>query len=138
MESSPFECEREASLTIWPVDWINCGDNWSCCILQRQLFMVVPGMFSLASDPRPRKSCIGATARSAALDSASRISSDLVKVNWLRDNPRWTESKLYYLFLWTTIVSGSVLLVVVDYFGDNVGALVYFKLAAAMNGGTDG
>ena len=35
------------------------------------------------------------TTEFGVLDSASRISSDIVKVNWLRDNPRWTESKLF-------------------------------------------
>jgi len=64
------------------------------------------------------------------LDAASRISTDIVKVRWLRENPRWTESRLYYLFLWGTIVLGCLVL----YFGTQ-GNLIWFKTVAAMNGG---
>jgi hypothetical protein len=64
------------------------------------------------------------------LDAASRISTDIVKVRWLREYPRWTESRLYYLFLWGTIVLGCLVL----HFGAQ-GNLIWFKTVAAINGG---
>ena len=33
------------------------------------------------------------------LDACARISTDIIKVNWLRDSDRWTDSKLYFLLL---------------------------------------
>ena len=72
------------------------------------------------------------TTEFGVLDAATRISTDIVKVNWLRDNERWTESRLYYLFLWGLIALGSVILV---YGYKDLGALALFKFTAAMNGG---
>ena len=65
---------------------------------------------------------------------ASRISADIVKVAWLRGIDRWTESRLYYLFLWGTILLGTGILLLEE-FGHEVGAFGLFKLTAAMNGG---
>ncbi len=62
------------------------------------------------------------------LDVCSRISTDVVKANWLRDNPQWTESRLYYLFLWGTIASGVAVLAVAP------GTLAMFEIAASLNG----
>lgn len=67
------------------------------------------------------------------LDVSTRISTDIVKVNWLRENPRWSEGRLYYLFLWGNILLGTVLLLF--YFDEEKGALPQFRLTAAMNGG---
>ena len=75
------------------------------------------------------------TTELGVLDAASRISTDIVKVNWLRDNPRWTEGRLYFLFLWGTILAGSLILVVQSFRGSgSVESLGLFKAAAAMNG----
>jgi hypothetical protein len=71
------------------------------------------------------------TTEFGVLDASSRISADLVKTNWLSRNERWTESRLYYAFLWGTILLGSVLLLSVN----DLKALTLFKLTAAMNGG---
>ena len=74
------------------------------------------------------------TTEIGVLDSASRISGDLVKVNWLRNNNTWTESKLYYMFLWGTILIGTLILLL-QMAGKDVQAFTLFKFTAAMNGG---
>ena len=73
------------------------------------------------------------TTEFGVLDGASRISTDLVKVNWLQNRPRWTESRLYYVFLWGTILLGTGVLLL-DKIGVEVGTLTLFKFTAAMNG----
>ncbi|WP_425616875.1 Nramp family divalent metal transporter [Anatilimnocola sp. NA78] len=74
------------------------------------------------------------TTEFGVLDASSRISTDLVKVAWLRDKPQWSEGRLYYWFLW-----GEILLAIgilsLDMFGVKIGALALFQLTAAMNGG---
>ena len=71
------------------------------------------------------------------LDACSRISSDLVKINWLRDSPRVSESRLYFYFLWGSVVVGCLIAL----YGVNeakagaTGALRLFQMTAAMNGG---
>ena len=74
------------------------------------------------------------TTEFGVLDVVSRISSDIVKTSFLRNNSAWSESRLYYAFLWGTILLGVgiLLLETVDI---NVGALSLFKLSSAMNGG---
>lgn len=71
------------------------------------------------------------TTEFGVLDATSRISSDVVKVNWLEDNQRFTESRLYYLFLWGTILLGVTILVLGD---QRASAFLLFKLTAALNG----
>jgi hypothetical protein len=72
------------------------------------------------------------TTEFGVLDGTSRISTDIVKVNWLEDNPRWTESRLYYVFLWVTILVGAAILA----FGtDRIASFFLFKLTASLNGG---
>ena len=73
------------------------------------------------------------TTEFGVLDASSRVSTDIVKVNFLRKNEAWTESKLYYLFLWTTIVLGSALLLIGP--ATIKGAFTLFKYTSAMNGG---
>lgn len=68
------------------------------------------------------------TTEFGVLDACSRISTDIVKVNWLRDSERWTESRLYYLFLWGTIGFGVVILALAP------GTLAMFEVAASLNG----
>ncbi len=74
------------------------------------------------------------TTEFGVLDACSRISTDIVKVAWLRESPRWSESRLYFVFLWGTILFGSVILLAANW-GFDVGAMSLFKLTAAMNGG---
>ncbi len=72
------------------------------------------------------------TTEFGVLDASSRVSTDVVKVNWLRDNERWSESKLYYIFLWTTILVGIAILLIGE---ERAQALTLFKFTSAMNGG---
>lgn len=72
------------------------------------------------------------TTEFGVLDAASRISSDIVKVNWLRNRPRWSESRLYFTFLWGTILLSTILLLVGTH---HLSAFTLFKYTAAMNGG---
>jgi hypothetical protein len=74
------------------------------------------------------------TTEFGVLDAASRISTDVVKVAWLRENKFWSESRLYYAFLWGSIFVGSGILMLATV-GIDVSALQLFKLTAAMNGG---
>ena len=74
------------------------------------------------------------TTEFGVLDASSRISTDIVKVAWLRDNPRWSEGRLYFAFLWAEIALACGVLILAKY-GLNLGALSLFKFTAAMNGG---
>lgn len=72
------------------------------------------------------------TTEFGVLDASTRVSTDIVKVNWLRNNSVWTESRLYYTFLWGIIGIGTAILL---YGMEEIGAFALFKFAAAMNGG---
>jgi hypothetical protein len=74
------------------------------------------------------------TTEFGVLDASSRISTDIVKVAWLRENQSWSEGRLYFAFLWGEILLACGLLLLEKY-RINVGALGLFKFAAAMNGG---
>ena len=67
------------------------------------------------------------------LDVATRISTDLIKVNWLRSSRTWSESRLYFLILWITIGSGSLILLIGNDTVQN--SLSLFKFVSALNGG---
>lgn len=72
------------------------------------------------------------------LDAVARISTDIVKVNFLRDSETFTQSRLYYYFLWAEIALGSLILAVplVVPEGAKFGQpLFLLQTAAAMNGG---
>ena len=73
------------------------------------------------------------TTEFGVLDAVSRISTDLVKVTWLRDHAAWSESRLYYVFLWGTVFLGSGILLLQNA-GLDVSAFQLFKLTAALNG----
>jgi hypothetical protein len=72
------------------------------------------------------------TTEFGVLDATSRISTDIVKVNWLQQNKTWTESRLYYVFLWGTIVLGASILAMGT---ERIGSFFLFKLTASLNGG---
>jgi len=76
--------------------------------------------------------CILLTTEFGVLDAATRISTDIVKVNWLQGSEQWSESRLYYAILWGTILLGTAILLVGD---QKVRAFDLFKFTAAMNGG---
>lgn len=69
------------------------------------------------------------TTELGVLDASSRISADIVKVNFLRNNDRWSVSRLYFFFLWGEIILGSVILLLVT-----KEPLAQLRTAAAMNG----
>src|SRR5690606_17372568 len=52
------------------------------------------------------------TTELGVLDTVARISTDIVKVNYLEENQFWTQSRLYYLFLWGEIAFGCAILMV--------------------------
>jgi hypothetical protein len=70
------------------------------------------------------------TTELGVLDVVSRISTDIVKVNWLRESRFWTPSRLYYAFLWGEILLGVGILLVYQY----QDALRLLKLSSSMNG----
>lgn len=72
------------------------------------------------------------TTEIGVLDAASRISTDIVKVNWLLPNKRWSESRLYFFFLWGTIALASAIVLVGSSRVENT--LSFFKLTSSLNG----
>ena len=69
------------------------------------------------------------------LDACARISTDIIKVNWLRDNPRWTDNRLYFLLLWIQIGLGCVIMLVGLVVPGFTQPLVLLVFSACMNGG---
>ncbi|MCE9603569.1 MAG: Nramp family divalent metal transporter [Planctomycetia bacterium] len=72
------------------------------------------------------------TTEIGVLDAASRISTDIVKVNWLLNNKRWSEGRLYFAFLWGTISLASGIVLLGASRVENT--LSFFKLTASLNG----
>ena len=77
------------------------------------------------------------TTELGVLDVVARVSTDIVKVNYLRDNDKWSLSKLYFLFLWGEIVLGIVILLLPDILNNPAFGqpLALLHISAAMNGG---
>ncbi len=75
------------------------------------------------------------TTEFGVLDATARISTDIVKVNLLRDNDRWSASRLYFLFLWGEILLGSCILLYGAFDASFKEPLFLLKTSAAMNGG---
>jgi hypothetical protein len=44
------------------------------------------------------------------VDYVSRIVADVIKTVYLRDSARWTESRLYFVVVWSTVAAGSLIL----------------------------
>jgi len=70
------------------------------------------------------------TTELGVMDATARISTDIIKVNWLRDSDRWTDSRLYFLLLWAEIAFGCLIMLS----GFNQ-PLVLLVLSASLNGG---
>lgn len=75
------------------------------------------------------------TTELGVLDATARISTDIIKVNFLRDNPRWTLGRLYFLILWGEIALSSGILIASALVPRLTQPLFLLKTAAAMNGG---
>ncbi|WP_254507793.1 Nramp family divalent metal transporter [Anatilimnocola floriformis] len=73
------------------------------------------------------------TTEFGVLDACSRISTDLVKVAWLRDNPNWSEGRLYFWFLWGEIFL-AISILLLEWAGLKIEPLVKFQVTAALNG----
>ena len=69
------------------------------------------------------------------LDACARISTDIIKVNWLRDSEVWTDSRLYFLLLWGQILLGCAILLAGLVVPGLAQPLVLLVLSAALNGG---
>ena len=64
------------------------------------------------------------------IDYVSRLVADVLRVGYLRESKRWTESKLYFVVVWTLIVCGSAILL--SGFDQPLSLVV---VAAALSGG---
>jgi hypothetical protein len=63
------------------------------------------------------------------LDMVGRITADVLKTGALRDSARWSESRIYFVVVWTMIVFGSVILLSgVDQ------PLILLVIASSLNG----
>lgn len=71
------------------------------------------------------------TTELGVLDAASRISADIVKTNYLRDNDNWSLSKLYFVFLWGEIALGIGVLMIPNLSEP----LLLVTISAALQGG---
>jgi hypothetical protein len=63
------------------------------------------------------------------IDYISRIVADVLKTVYLQDSLRWTESRIYFLVVWSSITAGSVILLS----GFNQ-PLILLVIAACLNG----
>jgi hypothetical protein len=63
------------------------------------------------------------------IDFVSRIIADVLKTVYLKDSRRWTESRMYFLVVWSTIAAGSIILLS----GFNQ-PLILLLVAACLNG----
>lgn len=63
------------------------------------------------------------------LDGATRVMTDIIKVNWLRDNEKWNQNKIYFWALWAEIAFGVIILL-----GGFNQPLVLLTIGAALNG----
>jgi Mn2+/Fe2+ NRAMP family transporter len=63
------------------------------------------------------------------LDHMGRITADVLKVDFLRDNDNWSESRIYFVVIWAEIAFGAVvLLTVVD------APIVLLVISSSING----
>ncbi len=65
----------------------------------------------------------------AVLDMVGRVTADVLRTGPLRDSQRWTESKLYFVTVWTEIVFGSVILL-----SGVTQPIVLLVIASSLNG----
>jgi hypothetical protein len=75
------------------------------------------------------------TTELGVLDATVRISTDILKVNFLRNNDSWSQSRLYFVLLWTEIAIGTAILLAGEYYPQFRQPMFLLKTSAAMNGG---
>lgn len=69
------------------------------------------------------------------LDACARISTDIIKVNWLRDNSRWPDNRLYFALLWGQIALGCLIMLLGLFVPGFTQPLVLLVISASLNGG---
>lgn len=74
------------------------------------------------------------TTELGVLDAAARISADIIKINLLRQNSRWTLARLYFLILWMEIIFSVIVLALGAIYPKFSQPLFLLKTSAAMNG----
>jgi hypothetical protein len=74
------------------------------------------------------------TTELGVLDATARISTDIVKVNYLRDSEYWSSSRLYFWFLWGEILLGSAILLAGAWVPQFTKPQFLLVTTAAMNG----
>ncbi|MES2789637.1 MAG: Nramp family divalent metal transporter [Planctomycetota bacterium] len=74
------------------------------------------------------------TTELGVLDAAARISADIIKINVLRENPRWTLARLYFVILWIEILASVAILATGALVPGFSEPLFLLKTSAAMNG----
>jgi hypothetical protein len=75
------------------------------------------------------------TTELGVMDATVRIATDVIKVNFLRENPRWSQSRLYFSILWLEILIGASILLIGNFNPNFKEPLFLLKTSAAMNGG---
>jgi len=65
----------------------------------------------------------------AVLDMVGRITADVLKTGPLKDNAKWSESKLYFVTVWVEIVFGSIILL-----SGVTQPIVLLVIASSLNG----
>jgi hypothetical protein len=63
------------------------------------------------------------------LDHVGRLTADVLKVGFLRDNETWTESKIYFAVIWAEVAFGSIILL-----SGVTQPLVLLVISSALNG----
>jgi hypothetical protein len=64
------------------------------------------------------------------IDHMGRITADVLKVDFLRDNEKWTESRIYFIVIWAEIAFGAFALLVIQ-----SQPLVLLVISSSINGG---
>jgi hypothetical protein len=75
------------------------------------------------------------TTELGVLDATTRISTDIIKINFLRNSAYWTQSRLYFVLLWSEIAVGVGILLAGEFVPNFAQPLFLLKTSAAMNGG---
>ena len=75
------------------------------------------------------------TTELGVLDACTRISTDIIKVNWLRENQKWTDSRLYFVLLWVQIGVGCLIILLGLVVPSLSQPIVLLVLSASLNGG---
>jgi len=75
------------------------------------------------------------TTELGVLDACARISTDIIKVNWLRENGKWTDSRLYFFLLWGQIALGCLIILLGLIIPNLSQPIVLLVLSASLNGG---